>query len=136
MKIYLIWKMMLENFMKWGLKGGFKFLMMMIPLLWSNQLNSKSFTKYGRWSLTILWSGVWKGNLNLLMMIPLHIAKPAEVKMIGDKNVRAEVSANFHSNKLSYTRKIKIVGFSCIFLQKFSEILSEHARLLSRSECC
>ena len=44
--------MILDNFMKWGLKGEFKFVDDDPP-----------------------------------------IAKPAEVKMIGDKNVRAEVKA-------------------------------------------
>ena len=69
--------MILDNFMKWGLKGGFKFV-------------DDDPT----------------------------IAKPAEVKMIGDKNVRAEVSTIFPSNKLSYTIKIKIVGFSLELVSK------------------
>ena len=52
--------MILDNFMKWGLKGEFKFV-------------DDDPT----------------------------IAKPAEVKMTGDKNVRAEVSTIFPSNNLS-----------------------------------
>ena len=46
--------------------------------------------------------------------------------------------------KIDLYHRNKIVGFSCIFLQsphhvgmmKFSEMLGEHARLLSMSECC